>query len=134
MSSQASRTPLILIPGLLCDTNVWRSQVAALSGIADVRVSDHGTQDSLAGMARTILADAPERFAVAGHSMGGRIALEVFHAAPERVAGLALMDTGIHPLALGEAGQKEAAGRYRLLEIARRDGMRTMAREWVQGM
>jgi pimeloyl-ACP methyl ester carboxylesterase len=113
---------------------VWRSQIAALSGIADVRVSDHGIQHSLAGMARTILAEAPPRFAVAGHSMGGRIALEVFHAAPERVTGLALMDTGVHPLAPGEAGQQETAGRYRLLDIARRDGMRAMARQWVQGM
>jgi pimeloyl-ACP methyl ester carboxylesterase len=132
--AMSPRPCLILIPGLLCDTNVWRSQIAALSSIADVRVSDHGMQDSLVGMARTIIAGAPERFAVAGHSMGGRIALEVFHAAPDRVTGLALMDTGIHPLAPGEAGELEAAGRYRLLDIARRDGMRAMAREWVQGM
>lgn len=134
MSSPTPRPCLILIPGLLCDTNVWRSQIAALSGSTDVRVSEHGMQASLAGMARTIIDSAPPRFAVAGHSMGGRIALEVFHAAPERVTGLALMDTGIHPLAPGEAGELEAAGRYRLLDIARRDGMRAMAREWVQGM
>ncbi len=134
MSSQTPRTCLVLIPGLLCDANVWRSQIAALSGLADVRVSDHGTQHSLADMARTIIDSAPARFAVAGHSMGGRIALEVFHAAPDRVTGLALLDTGIHPLAPGEPGELETAGRYRLLEIARREGMRAMAREWVQGM
>src|SRR5215470_3809103 len=134
MSSPAPRPVLILIPGLLCDENVWRSQIAALSALAEVRVSDHGTQDSLVDMARTIVAGAPSRFAVAGHSMGGRIALEVFRAAPERVTGLCLMDTGIHPLPAGEAGEREAAGRYRLLEIARREGMRAMAKVWVAGM
>jgi pimeloyl-ACP methyl ester carboxylesterase len=85
-------------------------------------------------MARTIVAGAPPRFAVAGHSMGGRVALEVFRAAPERLTGLCLMDTGIHPLPAGEAGEREAAGRYRLLDIARRVGMRPMAQAWVQGM
>src|SRR5262249_40237145 len=120
--------------GLLCDTNVWRSQIAALSTLVDVRASDHGTQDSLVDMARTIIAGAAPRFAVAGHSMGGRVALEVFRAAPERVSGLCLMDAGIHPLPAGEAGEREAAGRYRLLDIAHRDGMRAMAQAWVQGM
>jgi pimeloyl-ACP methyl ester carboxylesterase len=47
---------------------------------------------------------------------------------------MALMDTGTHPLAAGEAGERETAGRYRLLEVARREGMRVMARDWVQGM
>jgi len=134
MSAPAPRPALILIPGLLCDTNVWRSQIAALSGLAEVRVADHGTQDSLVDMARTIVAAGPPRFAVAGHSMGGRVALEVFRAAPERLTGLCLMDTGIHPLPAGEAGEREAAGRYRLLDIARREGMRAMAQTWVQGM
>jgi pimeloyl-ACP methyl ester carboxylesterase len=134
MSSIAARNTVILIPGLLCDANVWRRQIAALTDLAEVQVSEHGMQDSLPGMARTILANAPPRFAVAGHSMGGRIALEVCRAAPDRVTGVALMDTGQHPVPAGEAGEQEAAGRYRLLEIARRDGMRAMAHEWVRGM
>ncbi|HEV7714553.1 MAG TPA: alpha/beta fold hydrolase [Steroidobacteraceae bacterium] len=125
---------LVLIPGLLCDAAVWPSQRAALADLAHIHVADHGTQDSLPAMARTILANAPPRFAVAGHSMGGRVALEVFRAAPERVTGLALMDTGYHPLAAGPSGEQEAAGRFALLEVARRDGMRAMARQWVQGM
>lgn len=128
------RHPLVLIPGLLCDATVWPSQRAALEDIADIRVADHGLQDSLQGMARAILASAPPRFAIAGHSMGGRVAFEVYRAAPERISGVALMDTGNHPLAPGEAGQREVTGRLALLEIARRDGMRAMATEWVQGM
>ena len=126
--------PLVLIPGLLCDATVWLHQRAALADMADVRVCDNGARDSLAAMAKAILDSAPPRFAVAGHSMGGRVALEVYRAAPKRVSGIALLDTGYSPLAPGVAGEREVAGRLALVETARRDGMRVMAREWVQGM
>ena len=66
--------------------------------------------------------------------MGGRVALEVMAQAPDRVSRLALLDTGYQALASGEAGDREKAGRYRLLEIARRDGMLPMARDWARGM
>src|SRR4051812_28248393 len=126
--------PLVLIPGLLCDATVWLHQRAALADVADVRISDHGKRDSLAAMARAILDSAPPRFAIAGHSMGGRVALEVYRTAPRRVSGLGLLDTGYSALAPGVAGEREVAGRRKLLEIARRDGMRAMARDWVKGM
>jgi pimeloyl-ACP methyl ester carboxylesterase len=129
-----SRHTLVLIPGLLCDAAVWPNQRAALADIAEVRVSDPGAQDSLPAMARDILDSAPPRFAIAGHSMGGRIGFEVYRAAPERISGVALLDTGYNPLAPGAAGEREVGGRFALLEIARRDGMRAMAEEWVQGM
>jgi pimeloyl-ACP methyl ester carboxylesterase len=125
---------LVLVPGLLCDAKVWQPQIGALSGLATIQVSEHESQDSLPGMARTILEQAPSRFALAGHSMGGRIALEVVRLAPERVTALGLFDTGHHPLAPGAEGEKEAAGRHELLGIARRDGMRAMGRKWIQGM
>jgi len=134
MSEPADRPALVLIPGLLCDATVWPSQIAALADLADVRVAEHGMQDSLPAMARSVLDQAPPRFAVAGHSMGGRVALEVYRAAPERVTGVALMDTGQHALPPGEAGEREKAGRRALLEVARAQGMRAMARQWVQGM
>ena len=47
---------------------------------------------------------------------------------------LALMDTGTQPLATGEPGERETAGRYELLQIAREQGMAAMASRWVQGM
>jgi pimeloyl-ACP methyl ester carboxylesterase len=128
------KKPLLLIPGLLGDDAVWASQTAALADIAAVRVFNNGETDSLEALADSIIAQAPERFALAGHSMGGRIALEVARRVPERLLGLALLDTGYEPLAPAEAGEREAAGRYSLLAIARRDGMRAMARTWVQGM
>jgi pimeloyl-ACP methyl ester carboxylesterase len=130
----APHLTLILIPGLLCDERVWAHQRVALADFADVRVAEHGMVNTLPALAENILEHAPKRFAVAGHSMGGRVALEVFRAAPERVAGIALMDTGHHPFPPGAAGTREADGRFRLLAKARAEGMRAMAREWVQNM
>lgn len=86
--------PLVLIPGLLCDAQLWRYQTEALAGIADIWVADHTRSDTMAGVAHDVLADAPfARFALAGLSMGGYIALEIMRQAPQRVARLALLDT-----------------------------------------
>ena len=85
-------------------------------------------------MAAQILANAPPRFALAGHSMGGRVALEVWAQAPQRVSHLALLDTGFEGLAEGETGERERAGRLRLLQLARTEGMRAMAQDWASGM
>jgi len=125
---------LFLVPGLLCDDTVWASQAAALADIAAVHVANNGDTDSLGVLAESIIAHAPPRFALAGHSMGGRIALEVARRVPERLLGLALLDTGYEALAPGDAGEREATGRYALLAMARREGMRVMARTWLQGM
>ncbi|MBU6440380.1 MAG: alpha/beta hydrolase [Betaproteobacteria bacterium] len=129
-------SPCILLPGLLCDDAVWSAQARALGarGIA-CSIPDYGELDSLQAMARGVLDGAPAgRFALAGHSMGARVALEVVRLAPERVQRLALLDTGIDPLPAGEAGERERARRMELLGIARRDGMRAMGREWARGM
>jgi pimeloyl-ACP methyl ester carboxylesterase len=122
---------LILIPGLLCDAEVWAPQVAALADLATPHVPDHGSRDSLGGMAEAILERAPAQFALAGHSMGGRVALEIMRRAPQRVRALALLDTGYLALAAGAAGERERAGRLELLEVARREGMRAMCRRWL---
>ena len=125
---------LILVPGLLCDETVWTQQAAALSGFWDVRIADNGDHDSLGAMAESIIASAPPRFALAGHSMGGRVALEVMRRVPDRIDGLALLDTGYQPLDTGEAGQREAEGRHRMVATARKNGMRALGIAWVQGM
>jgi pimeloyl-ACP methyl ester carboxylesterase len=127
-------TSLVLVPGLLCDEAVWEPQLAALAPVAESTIARHGSADTLGRMAEQILDVAPPRFALAGHSMGGRVALEVMARAPGRVQRLALLDTGFEGLAPGEAGEKERAGRLRLLDIARRDGMRAMGRDWARGM
>lgn len=126
--------PLVLVPGLMCDNAVWKHQIATLGNNRPVQVAEHGISDSLGVMAELILARAAPRFALAGHSMGGRVALEVMARAPERVTRLALLDTGFEALAKGDAGEREKAGRFRLLGIARQEGMRAMAEEWSRGM
>lgn len=128
-------TTLMLLPGLNCDAAVWAPQVAALKGQANCVIPAWGLRDTLTAMAQQVLGEAPtERFAMAGHSMGGRVALEVMRLAPQRVERLALLDTGTHPLPAGEAGEKERAGRMALLKIAQEQGMRVMAQEWAKGM
>ena len=126
--------PVVLVPGLVCDAAVWEHARQTLATHADVHIAHHAMLDSLSAMAEKVLREAPTRFALAGHSMGGRVALEILRRAPERIAGLALLDTGVAALAAGEAGEREAAGRYELLELARREGMAAMATRWVQGM
>ncbi|MES2980582.1 MAG: alpha/beta hydrolase [Pseudomonadota bacterium] len=124
---------LMLLPGLVCDAAVWSEQSAALP--ARCVVPAWGLRNSLSSMAQQVLQEAPtERFALAGHSMGGRVALEVMRMAPHRVERIALLDTGTHPLAEGEAGARERAGRMTLLEVANTRGMRAMGAQWARGM
>jgi pimeloyl-ACP methyl ester carboxylesterase len=125
---------LILVPGLICDATVWSHQAAGLSAIAEIVIADHSSLNSLPAMAGAILERAPQRFAIAGHSMGGRVALEVFRAAPERVRGIALLDTASTPFPSGTDGQREARQRFSLLEKSRTEGMRKMGAEWVLPM
>ncbi|MBK5102721.1 MAG: alpha/beta fold hydrolase [Burkholderiales bacterium] len=88
------RPPLVLVPGLLCDAQLWRHQVENLSDTADIWIADHTRSDTMAGVARDVLADAPfASFALAGLSMGGFVALEIMRQAPRRVTRLALLDT-----------------------------------------
>jgi pimeloyl-ACP methyl ester carboxylesterase len=122
---------LVLVPGLLCDQAVWKPQMKALKDLARIQVAEHGELDSLSAMAQKILAEAPAKFALAGHSMGGRVALEVVRRAGSRVTGLALLDTGYTSLAAGEAGAKEAAARLELLALARQSGMRAVGEQWL---
>lgn len=81
-----AKQPLILVPGLVCDGAVWAHQRAGLADVA--------RPDTMQTMATEVLGAAPERFAIAGFSMGGYVALEVLRQAPHRVTRLALIDTG----------------------------------------
>lgn len=124
---------LLLVPGLMCDATSWGAVPSGLPEM-DCRVIDHGQADSLVQMAEQLLAAAPARFALAGHSMGGRVALDVVRLAPERVTHLGLLDTGHLPKPDGAAGDEEVRKRMAWLEIARTQGVRTMASDWVKGM
>lgn len=125
---------LVLVPGLVCDAEVWRAQAAALGARHPVMVAEHGLADSLEVMAHRILEAASPRFALAGHSMGGRVALEILARAPERVTRVALLDTGYEGLAAGETGERERTGRYHLRDLGRAQGMIALGKEWARGM
>lgn len=88
------KTPLLLLPGLLCDARLWRDQVSALAPIAAPVVADLTLDDRIEAMATRAIAAMEGRFALAGLSMGGYVALEVMRQAPDRVTRLALLDTG----------------------------------------
>jgi pimeloyl-ACP methyl ester carboxylesterase len=128
--STSSATPLLLLPGLICDARIWAPQVGALRASREVHAIDgYGEADSLGAMAEAVLAAAPDRFALAGHSMGGRVALEVIRRAPERVERLALISTGTHL-----PKPKEAEGRFKLLERGVEQGMDALIDAWLPPM
>jgi len=88
------REPLVLLPGLLLTADFWREQVARLSDVAQCIVpTSHFHQDNFGDMARLVLAEAPDKFALCGLSMGGYIAQEIMRQAPQRVTRICLMDT-----------------------------------------
>ncbi len=92
------KIPLVLLPGLLCDADLWEPQVDALLDLVEPTVGDLTGHDSIAALAADVLRQAPPgRFALAGFSLGGYVAQEVMRAAPERVRALALLDTTARP-------------------------------------
>ena len=93
----SDRNHLVFVPGLLCDAALWAHQIAHMEDIAKCQVGDTRSDDTVAGMAETILRGAPERFALAGLSMGGYVCFEIMRRAPERVVRLALLDTAAVP-------------------------------------
>jgi pimeloyl-ACP methyl ester carboxylesterase len=109
--------PVLLVPGLNCSARLYQSQVSALWQSGPVMVADHRRDRTMEDIASRILEAAPPRFALAGLSMGGYIALTIMRMAPERVARLALLDTSARPdrpeqgerrlgqIALAEAGR-----------------------------
>jgi pimeloyl-ACP methyl ester carboxylesterase len=125
---------VLLLPGLACDADAWRDQARGLSQTTAVTVVDYLAADSITKMAEVALAITSDRLAIAGHSMGGRVAFEITRIAPARVAGLALLDTAYRGFPGGEAGEREIAKRAELVKLARTKGMRTMAEFWMAGI
>jgi len=105
---------LVLLPGLMCDHGLWDDVAPALAGVADLHFGNLFEDDSIPDMARRVLAEAPETFALAGFSMGGYVAREIALTAPERVERLALMNTSADG-----ASAEFLARRRRMIEITR---------------
>ncbi|WP_102107927.1 alpha/beta fold hydrolase [Oceaniglobus roseus] len=104
--------PLVLLPGMMCDARLFAPQIAAFSARRAVHCAPLTGADRIDALAEAVLAHAPPRFALAGLSMGGIVAMAMARLAPGRIAGLALLDT--NPLA-----EPEATSRTRDAQIAR---------------
>ena len=118
---------LLFLPGLACDARIYAPQLAAFPD--SHAVNGYGTADTLQQMARIALDQAPDSFDLFGHSMGGRVALEVWRLAPERVRRLALVSTGIHSLREGEPVKRQA-----LQTIGWNHGFDKLIDEWLPPM
>lgn len=125
----ADRETLVLVPGLLCDATVWEDQVSAFEGSYEIVVANTRGCNSIGDMAQRVLDQVDGTFNLAGHSMGARVALEIYNRAPSRVTRIALMDTGVHP-----RNEGEVAGRMRFVNMAREQGMAPLARAWGDPM
>ena len=119
---------LFILPGLLCNLSMFSATLEAFPGASGVD-DRYGRETSLGGMADHALASAPDRFVLLGHSMGARIALEIVRRAPDRVTGLVLADTGIHPAAPGEREKRHA-----LRDVGREQGFAALVDTWLPPM
>jgi pimeloyl-ACP methyl ester carboxylesterase len=106
---------LVLLPGLLCDQALWHPQVEAFGRDHEVVIPDLTRDESIRGMAERVLAAAPERFDLAGLSMGGYVAQEIMRLAPGRILRLALLDT-----AARADSDEQRARRRGLIELAQK--------------
>jgi pimeloyl-ACP methyl ester carboxylesterase len=119
--------PIIWIPGHLCGPWLYAPQLAVFGGERQMIVAETNSDDNLGDMAERLLASAPERFVLAGLSMGGMVAMEVLARAPERVAGAVLMDTDA-----SRVRAKEVEWRNQTMRRAERDGLEGYVGKFVR--
>jgi pimeloyl-ACP methyl ester carboxylesterase len=117
---------------MICDAAFWSAQVRDLSDISVPRVTEFGALESFEAMADKVLSEAPESFALAGHSMGGRVAQEVYRKAPHRVVKLALLATDYRGHVNEGARAAEEARRNGMIAKVKTDGMESFAQGWVK--
>lgn len=108
MTRDPVKLDVVLIPGLLNDGDLWRDQISGLSDIARCWVGDMTQAATLRACAESILAKAPDRFALVGFSLGGFVAQDIMRIACHRVSHLALLDTSIKPDTPERAAQRRA--------------------------
>lgn len=119
----------ILLHGLLCDADTWSDFIGPLSRTGPVLAANLSGIASLAQAAEDVLARVRGPVIVVGHSMGGRVALEMVRQAPERVRGLVLMNTGYKGL-----GEGELEKRHAIVQAAKAGGIAAILEPWLAGM
>ena len=127
-SESGDATPVLILPGLLCDSRMFAETLRHIPSSAVIDGFYAGC-DRIDMMADHVLAHMPARCALLGHSMGARVALEICRKAPDRVERLALVDTGVHPV---KPGERES--RYQLRDTGRTQGMAALVGEWLPPM
>lgn len=115
---------LVMLPGTLCDGRVFQRQKRALRGLADVRIVDFRDLDAIHSWLPALLRLLPEKFSVAGFSLGGLCALEMLRLAPQRIERIAMIASNAHPA--GVAGRRKSA---RLRKLWRDRGPAEVARQ-----
>ena len=120
---------IVFLSGLLCDNFVWETIIQQLHPGYFCRVFSFAGFNSIEAMAAAVVKQCAAPCVVVGHSMGGRVALEVLRQAPKLVSHLALFNTGVHPKA-----EQEVAGREALLALAENQGMLAVAEQWLPPM
>ncbi|MHB0952929.1 MAG: alpha/beta fold hydrolase [Allorhizobium sp.] len=121
-------TTLVFIPGLLSDSSVWQPIAEAAKALMPIHPADVTRDASIPSMASRILAEVDGNLIAIGHSMGGRVAMEMARQAPERIRGLVLANTGYHPRREGEE-----AKRQQMIDLGNRD-MEALADQWLPPM
>jgi pimeloyl-ACP methyl ester carboxylesterase len=99
---------LILVPAFGCDQKLYSSQITALKTKVDI-VVHVPKANRYEHMVADVLKEAPDTFAILGTSMGGRLALEVALAAPERVTGLCVIGAAAGAVADQAAGLRRSS-------------------------
>ena len=121
---------VVLIPGLICNELAWADVANLLSDMGlDVVIADVSKSNTITDMAQSVLDSVSGDLILLGHSMGGRVALEMVRLAPEKIKGLGLIATGAHPLAEGETEKREA-----VIELANEQGMHVLVEKWLPPM
>ncbi|MDD7972688.1 alpha/beta fold hydrolase [Roseinatronobacter alkalisoli] len=119
---------LVLIPGLVSDARVWQPVADALKDSYVIHAANVQRDDRIEAMAARLLADADGPLIAVGHSMGGRVAMEMARQAPDRLRALVLANTGHDTRKPGETAKRQAK-----IDLGH-DSMAKLAAEWLPGM
>lgn len=122
-------TSLLLLPGLLCDASIWAAQSRDLSTRVTISIPEYRSATSLEEMAAITLDLVDGPIAVAAHSMGARVAFEMWRKAPERITRLALLDFWVGPVVAGEYDKRKV-----LTDMSADEGIEAVAKTWVASM
>ena len=126
-SASPVHPPLVLLPGLMCDARIFAAQLARFPTAR--AIDGFGERSSIGDMAHHVLDTVLGSFALLGHSMGARVALEVVRRAPARVTRLMLVSTGTHAVRPGEAERRQ-----RLIDLGNRRGVAALVDQWLPPM